>query len=70
MSLSGSPSTRPLAIADARSSVGLARRDAVSAAKYWKKSRSTANSSSGDWPREYSSSSPPNISCVSVCMRS
>ena len=41
---SGSPSIVALAIAEARSSVGFSRRDAVSAVKYW-----NISSSAGIW---------------------
>ena len=65
MSDSGSPSILALAIADARSSVGFSRRDAVNAVKY-----SNISSSADIWsspsmlPRLNSSSSLPNSSWV------
>ena len=43
MSDSGSPSMRALAIADARSSVGCSRRDAVTPLKYWNMSSSAGS---------------------------
>ena len=62
---SGSPSIMALAIADARSSVGFSRREAVSAVKYWNISSSAGIWSSVDVPRLNSSSSLPNSSWVS-----
>ena len=56
MSDNGSPSIRALAIADARSSVGFSRRDAVSAVKYWNISSSADICSTDVAPRLYSSS--------------
>ena len=67
MSSSGLPLMVALAMVEARSSVGLARRDAVSSVKYWNIS-SSAPMLSSMVPRCSSSSSLPNSSCVQRSM--
>ncbi|SHW63899.1 Uncharacterised protein [Mycobacteroides abscessus subsp. abscessus] len=69
-SLNSSPSTRALAMVEAKSSVGCWRRDAVSPLKYPKKSSSAISCSSGVVPRWNSESSPPKSSWVSLSIRS
>ena len=65
----GAPSIVALAMTEARSSVGWARRSSVSCEKYTKKSLTTAIRSSIDCPRDSSSSDDPNSSWVSCSMR-
>ncbi len=71
MSPIGSPSTWPLAITDARSSIGQARRSSVSWPKYWMKfmidaiTRSLGSSAS---PRN-SGSAAPKMPCVRSIIR-
>ena len=65
---SGSPSSVALAIVEAKSSVGFARREAVSSVKYWNISSSAMPCSSMLVPRLYSSSSLPKSSWVSLSM--
>lgn len=66
MSDSGSPSMQAFAMVDARSSVGFARRAAVSAEKYSNISSSEFIFSSAGVARLSSSSSLPTSSWVSV----